>query len=103
MKKEEMNRIYGLTQQLQIFDAQKQSIIGEKNEINEALKELKPDEECYKLVGSVLIKKTYKELKEELDERLKEINENIEAINSHEKKIQEEIKELQKDFQSNAA
>lgn len=101
-QEETLNKVYVLTQQLQILEAQKQSLVAEKSDIDLALKELKPGEECYRLVGSVLIKKNHEELKNELEERKMEIEEGLKIIETQKEKTREKIKELQKSFQPEA-
>jgi len=71
-------------------------------EIESALSELektKEDEEVFKVVGPILVKKSKGDLKKELEDKRDEINSRIKMIENSEKKIRDNAIKNQENLQ----
>ncbi|MBL7147500.1 MAG: prefoldin subunit [Nanoarchaeota archaeon] len=101
MDKETENKIQELQlleQNLQNLMLQKQNFQGKLLETEHALNELKDLKgESYKIIGTIMVLKDNKELKEELDSEKDVLNLRIKNIEKQEDKIKEKMEELQKE------
>jgi len=84
-------------QQLQAIMLQKESLRLQQIEVENALEELEigKEKEGYKIVGSIMIKKSVKDLKKELKEKNDNINLRLKTIERTENKLTERLRELQ--------
>ena len=78
-------------QQLEAITVQKQRLLIEKSEIENALKELEKSKEVYKIVGPIIIKAKPTELKKELEEKKEEIEIRIKGLEKSEEKLKEMV------------
>jgi len=90
-----------LQQQLQLVAVQKQQLILDKAEAEEASKDLDASEgDVYKSVGPILIKSDRGELSKELKEDISSSENRISLLEKQEQKLALKAQELQKDLQS---
>lgn len=84
-------------QQLQSILIQKESLKLQMLEIERALEELEKtkEEKGFKIVGPLMISKSVKELKDELNENKENIQLRIKSLEKTEEKINIKLKELQ--------
>lgn len=80
-------------QQLQ----QKQQFQSQLLEIESALREMKSSEECYRIIGNVMVKADKKKLSEDLEKKKEILDIRVSSIEKQEEKLKEKQKELQKD------
>jgi len=78
-------------QQLENVIIQKQNYLAQKQDIEDAIKELENDCEVYKIVGPILIKSETEKLKEELEERKDDTSMKIKTMEKNEKKLREMV------------
>ena len=78
-------------QQLENVIIQKQNYLAQKQDIEDAIKELENDGEVYKIVGPILIKSETEKLKGELEERKDDTNMKIKTMEKNEKKLREMV------------
>ena len=98
--REDVMRMQSLQQKMQSLLMQKQTLQMQVVEIDNALKELKPenDDEVYEIVGSIMLKKSSKELSKSLkdkkdifDLRLSSYDKQIKNVNDDLVKLQESV------------
>ncbi len=90
-----------LQQQLQMVAVQKQQLAMDKNEAEEAIKELKASKgDVYKSVGPILMKADKTSLTKDLEEAQKSADNRILLLEGQEKKLTLKAQELQKDLQA---
>ncbi|MEM1534935.1 MAG: prefoldin subunit beta [Candidatus Pacearchaeota archaeon] len=96
-KKLEELQIY--EQNLQSILLQKQVIQAEQNEINNALKELeRAKDECFKIVGGIMIKESKANLSKELEERKKLLELRLKSFDKQEELIRKKANELREEL-----
>ncbi len=87
------------SQQLETILLQKQRLILEKSEIEEALKQIKDKNEVYKIVGPIIVKSSPKKLENELKEKKEEIEIRMRSIEKNEKRLREMIEKDRKEIE----
>lgn len=89
-------------QQLQTILIQKESLKLQVAEIEGALEELGKTEQqqAFKIVGNVMVKKNVEELKKELQETKEEAELRIKSLEKTEERIMNKLKELQSSLKS---
>lgn len=97
MAKEIAEEFQFYQQQLQAVTIQKETLKLQDFEIESALEELEKSEEkeAFKIVGSIMIRKSVEDLKKELKERKEDIELRIRSLEKSEERILNKLKELQ--------
>jgi len=99
--KNKLAQFQTLQQQLQMVAVQKQQLILEKSDAEEAEKELAASTgDVYKSVGPILIKSEKASLKKELKDAITSADGRISLLDKQEQKLALKAQELQKDLQS---
>jgi len=99
--KNKLAQFQTLQQQLQIVAMQKQQLIMDKSESEEAEKELLASTgDVYKSVGPILLKSDKISLKKELKEEITSADGRISLLEKQEQKLALKAQELQKELQS---
>ena len=96
--KEQLTRLDNLQQSLQSVVLQKQQVDAELTDAEKTLEELKnvaPEEQIYKYVGSLLVKVTKEPIVKELEEKKDISDTRTLVLNKQETRLKENIKELQ--------
>jgi prefoldin beta subunit len=90
-----------MQQQLQLIAVQKQQLVVDKSEAEEATKELKTAKgDVYKSVGPILMKADKTSLSKEIKETITSADSRLTMLESQEQKIALKAQELQKDLQT---
>ena len=84
-----------LSYQLNVLKSQISSLNAQLNEINETLKEIKDVDYAYSLVSTIMVKKSKKEIEEELNDKKEMIEIKLKSMKDYLKKIQMKINEKQ--------
>jgi len=92
---EALQQLQLLEQNLQQFLQQKQQYQQQMMEAEQALKEVKGSEECYKMVGNVLVLAKQGELTTELEEKKIQFEKRIATLDKQEARLKERMKDLQ--------
>ena len=89
-------------QQLQSIALQKQALMIQDREVENALEELKKEgiKEVFKSVGPILIKIEKQNVSKELTETREEIELKLKTVEKQEKRIRDKLKESQENFQN---
>lgn len=96
--REQLTRLDNLQQNLQSVALQKQQVDAELTDAEKTLEELKdvpPEEQIYKYVGSLLVKVTKEAIMKELEEKKDISSTRTLVLNKQESRLKENIKELQ--------
>jgi len=96
--REQLTRLDNLQQNLQSVAMQKQQVDAELADAEKTLEELKnvtPEEQIYKYVGSLLVKVTKEAISKELEEKKDISTTRTLVLNKQESRLKENIKELQ--------
>ena len=96
--REQLTRLDNLQQNLQSVAMQRQQVDAELADAEKTLEELKnvtPEEQIYKYVGSLLVKVTKEAITKDLEERKDISNTRTLVLNKQESRLKENIKELQ--------
>jgi len=96
--REQLTRLDNLQQNLQSVALQKQQVDAELTDAEKTLEELKdvpPEEQIYKYVGSLLVKVTKEDIMKELEEKKDISSTRTLVLNKQESRLKENIKELQ--------
>ena len=94
---EKIRKLQEMQQQMQSLLVQKQNVNLQKTEFENALKELKKESgQAYEIVGTVMIKKTTKELIDNIQEKNEITVLRLNSIDKQINKITTESSELQK-------
>jgi prefoldin beta subunit len=96
--REQLTRLDNLQQNLQSVAMQKQQVEAEATDADKTLDELKnvaPEEQIYKYVGSLLVKVTRENITKELEEKKDISTTRTLVLNKQEARLKENIKELQ--------
>ncbi len=96
--REQLTRLDNLQQNLQSVAMQKQQVEAEASDADKTLEELKnvaPEEQIYKYVGSLLVKVTKESITKELEEKKDISSTRTLVLNKQETRLKENIKELQ--------
>ncbi len=101
---EVINQLQAQNQQLQTIMIQKQGVMIQNREIENALEYLEKmqGDEVYKTVGPILVKADKGEMRKELEESREEMDLKIKALQNQEKRVKEKLKESQERFQEMA-
>lgn len=78
-------------QQLENLLVQKQTLMFQKNEVENALKEFETGTEFYKIAGPILVKKDKETLKKEIEEKKEELDVMLSSVEKNEKKLREMV------------
>ena len=87
-------------QNLQSLSMQRQSFHAQLSEMDDALNELKPAKEAYKLVGGIMVLSKKEDLIISLNQRKKMFELRLNKISEQEKGIQEKANKLKSDILS---
>lgn len=103
--KEELENLLGQlqmqNQQLQTLILQKQALMVQEKEIDNALEEIeKSGDDVYRTVGPILVKTQKNAITKELQETKEEVALKLKAIQTQEKRLKERMKEGQDKFQN---
>jgi prefoldin beta subunit len=96
--REQLTRLDNLQQNLQSVAMQRQQVDAELADAEKTLEELKnvtPEEQIYKYVGSLLVKVTKEAISKDLEEKKDISNTRTLVLNKQESRLKENIKELQ--------
>ena len=96
--REQLTRLDNLQQNLQSVAMQRQQVDAELADAEKTLEELKnvtPEEQIYKYVGSLLVKVTKESISKDLEEKKDISNTRTLVLNKQESRLKENIKELQ--------
>jgi prefoldin beta subunit len=96
--REQLTRLDNLQQNLQSVAMQRQQVDAELADAEKTLEELKdvtPEEQIYKYVGSLLVKVTKEAITNDLEEKKDISNTRTLVLNKQESRLKENIKELQ--------
>jgi prefoldin beta subunit len=97
------SQLQNLRVQLQNILLQKENFKLEKIETENALKSIKEGDELYKIVGPIMVKKSFNELEEELKEKAETIDVMLKSLEKKEGLIIEKIKEFEGNLTSQKA
>lgn len=99
-KENEIEKLQQCQQQLQILMIQKQNMQVQLNEIENALAEIvKGDKsEVYEMVGTIMIKKKFEDVKKSLEEKQEAIKLRNSFLDNQTEKLNAKMQELQKSF-----
>jgi prefoldin beta subunit len=92
-----IEKLQMLEQSLQNNISQRVVFQENKAEIENAISELNGSEECYKIVGNLIVKSNKQKQIEELDKQLKIVNSRISALQKNEDLLKEKINNLRQD------
>ena len=95
---QKINELQFLEQNRQQINLKKQTINGQLMEIESAIKELENSEEAYKLMGSILVKKSKSDIVNALNEDKKLKQKQIEIFDKEEEKQVKKIEEIRKEI-----
>ncbi len=99
MEEKKIQELQILEQNLHNLLLQKQAFQMELSETDNALKEIeKTDDEVFKIIGNLMIKKSSSEVKKELSNKQKILNMRIKNIEKQESSFSEKIEEFRKEF-----
>lgn len=101
MSDEDIQKLSFMEQNLGSLMAQKSSFQKQIFEIENALKELKNSDSAYQITGTVMIKKSSKDLSEELASKKETILVRLKSIETQENSLRNEMNELRKKVLSN--
>jgi len=76
-----------------------EALITEIEQVVEELEKLGDDVEAYKLMGSVLVRKSKKELLDEHKERKEELEVRVKALKNQEDALRQEVEKLARELQ----
>jgi prefoldin beta subunit len=96
--REQLTRLDNLQQNLQSVAMQKQQVEAEATDADKTLEELKnvaPEEQIFKYVGSLLVKVSRENITKELEEKKDISTTRTLVLNKQESRLKENIKELQ--------
>ena len=96
---EKVQQLSMYEQSLSQLNMQKQQFQVQVSEIDSALNEIKTQESAYKIVGSIMIKKSNKEIEKDLLQKKEMMNIRIDSLEKQESKIKEKTQKLQKEVQ----
>ncbi len=96
-KEAHIQQLQLLEQSIQQLTQQKQRFQLILTEVDSALEEIGDKKEAYKIVGSIMVKKSTKELKEELEDKKKLSKIRIENLEKQETKLKGKIQKLQEE------
>lgn len=92
-----IEKLQMLEQSLQNNISQRVGFQENKAEIENAISELSNSEECYKIVGNLIVKSNKQKQIDELDKQLKIVNSRILALKKNEDLLKEKINNIRKD------
>lgn len=95
MTEEQLNQLRIIEQQLSTITQQKQAYQQQVTEIENALAELKEQEDAYHIVGSIMIKKKASRITQELEEKQKTFTVRVESLAKEEASLREQAQNLQ--------
>ena len=88
-----------LEQNLQGISAQKQPLQSTLSEIESSLEEIsKTNEDCFKVVGQIMIKSSKDDIKKELNEKKSNLSLRINAFEEQEEEINSKLEKLRNDI-----
>jgi len=96
---EKVQQLSMYEQSLSQLNMQKQQFQVQVSEIDSALNEIKTQESAYKIVGSIMIKKSNKEIEKDLLQKKEMMSIRIDSLEKQESKIKEKTQKLQKEVQ----
>ena len=96
---EKVQQLSMYEQSLSQLNIQKQQFQVQVSEIDSALNEIKTQESAYKIVGSIMIKKSNKEIEKDLLQKKEMMSIRIDSLEKQESKIKEKTQKLQKEVQ----
>ncbi len=96
---EKVQQLSMYEQSLSQLNMQKQQFQFQVSEIDSAMNEIKTQESAYKIVGSIMIKKSNKEIEKDLVQKKEMMNIRIDSLEKQESKIREKTQKLQKEVQ----
>lgn len=88
-------QLQNLRLQLQNILVQKENLKMQKVEAENALKSIKQGDEIYKVVGALMVRKNYEEIRQDLKERIEMGDVMIASLEKKEKALLDKIKELE--------
>lgn len=91
----ELEQLQMIEQNMQHTMVQKQSVQGEIIEIDGALEELEKTEESYYTLGNIMVKKSPKQLTEQLKEQKRLLEVRMQTISKQEERLNAKKKDLQ--------
>ena len=97
MSEEKINRLNMLEQNLRQFSQQKQALQTQILEFESAISEI-DDQDTYKLVGNILVKKNPKKLKEEMLQEKATNDEALKTLEEQEIKLRDKAEALRKEL-----
>lgn len=97
MSQEEQQKLMQIQQQLQTIVMQKETLNTERDGIENALQELEEggDEEIYRSVGDLLIKRDRDEVVDDLEEEKESLDMKIQSLERKEGQLKEKLQESQ--------
>ncbi len=95
-KHEALHKIQEIEQNLQSLLQQKNNIILQKQEAENALEEVKKTNTTYKIVYNIMVKKDKEETIKELEEQIELTNFRLKTLEKQEEEYKKELEELQK-------
>lgn len=97
-KENEIEKLQQCQQQLQILMMQKQNMQMQLNEIENALAEINKSDkaEIYEMVGTIIIKKKFEDVKKSLEEKQENVKLRISFLDSQNEKLNAKVLEIQK-------
>ena len=99
MEENKIQEMQILEQNLQNLLLQKQSFQMELSETTAALQEIeKADDEVFKIIGQLMIKKNKKEVKEDLENKKKLLSMRLKPIDNQEKTLSEKLEQLREEL-----
>ncbi|MCA9478038.1 MAG: prefoldin subunit [Nanoarchaeota archaeon] len=95
MTQDDIERLGILEQNLSSLVANRQHLQKQILELEEAVKELETVEDAYQIVGTVMLKKSSKDLQKELSEKKETTTVKLESIQQQEKVLRDQLKKVQ--------
>ncbi len=95
-KHEILHKIQEIEQNLQSLLQQKNNMILQKQEAENALEEVKKTNTTYKIVYNIMVKKEKEETIKELEEQIELTNFRLKTLEKQEEEYKKELEELQK-------
>lgn len=98
---DKLNQFRALQQQLQMISLQKQQLIHQSKENENALKEIeKTQEKIYRAVGPLLIETNKKESQKKLTEEKETLETRIKILEKNEKELTEKLNTLRREVET---
>jgi len=92
---ENLERLSILEQNLSTIISQKQQYNKQLMEIESAFTELKTTNEAFKIVGTIMIKKSSDSIKKDLEERKSLVKARLDSLDKQEIQLRKQVEELQ--------